>query len=144
MIKEIVRDIGILKTPATLVSLANAELAAQLVVDLMETAYEHRDRCLGLAAIQIGVPIQVIVVRNKDGQYIPMFNPRIIKRSNRSATLEEGCMSLDTTTPVSRPVSVDVMYQTRPLGRFIRESGCTGVYGRVIQHEIDHLKGVVI
>ena len=144
MIKEIVRDTEILKTPAMLVSRANAELAAQVVIDLMETAYEHRDRCLGLAAIQIGVPIQVIVVRNKEEQYIPMFNPRIIKRSNSVVSLEEGCMSLDTFTEVSRAIWVDIMYQNRPMGRFIRENRCVGVYGRVIQHEIDHLKGVII
>ncbi len=101
---------------------------------------------VGLAAPQIGV-LQRVLVHQADENAGPvaLVNPRIVERSETADTTEEGCLSLDAaglTVDVERPAEVVVEART-PTGVEIRIEAA-GLIARVIQHEVDHLDGVLI
>ena len=138
MIKEIVKDEEILTKKSETVSV---EEAKEIITDLLDTAKAHIDECAGLAAPQIGINKKVIVVR-KDDSFFPMINPMIIKRTGKKFLNHEGCLSLDGIRAVERYSSVLVTYVD---GRGKR---CTktfdGTLAIIVQHETDHLNGVLI
>ena len=99
---------------------------------------------VGLAAPQIGSLRRLAVLRSADdGPVVALCNPRIVWRSDEEDVAEEGCLSLgEITVEVSRPVAIRVEAQDlsgRPL-----ELEPEGFEARVIQHEVDHLDGVLI
>lgn len=147
MVKEIVRNTEILSRVSATVNKTNTAEAIQAVEDLIDTAMAHSDNCLGLAAIQIGVPLNIIVVRNGN-TYKPMINPVITWRSKDTKTVAEGCLSFDGLTDVTRPLGIEIMFQERIGGKFkrlrLRDNDTETPFARIIQHEIDHLKGVLI
>lgn len=115
-----------------------------LMDDMLETMYAAPG--IGLAAIQIGVPKQVIVMDlAREGEPpAPRYfvNPEIIATSDDVAVYEEGCLSVpEMYEDVERPASCRVRfldYQGE-----IRELDCEGLLATCIQHEMDHLKGVL-
>jgi peptide deformylase len=144
MIKDIVTDVEVLRRHGAAVTSANGRRATDTGRDLVDTAQAHSENCLGLAAIQIGVPLNVIVVRTGPDTYMKMFNPVIVRSSNTVSTIEEGCLSFpDKFVSVTRPVTVEVMYQVKP-GSSYKRITVGGATARIIQHECDHLKGVLI
>jgi peptide deformylase len=101
---------------------------------------------VGLAAPQLGV-LQRVLVHHADEEADPMalVNPRIVATSPESEVVEEGCLSLDAAgvvVEVERPLSVTVEART-PAGEELRFDA-EGLEARVIQHEVDHLDGVLI
>jgi peptide deformylase len=103
-------------------------------------------RGVGLAAPQVGVLQRVLVHQaDEDAEPVALVNPRIVASSDELEVMEEGCLSLNAagvTVEVERPVSVTVEAQT-PAGEPVSfEAG--GLEARVIQHEIDHLDGLLI
>lgn len=99
----------------------------------------------GLAAIQIGVPKRVIVALDKDAsELLIMINPIIKRVLNRSTVEREGCLSVPPSKwrPVSRPAKCDIEWMDFK-GNSLSKT-FTGHIARVIQHEIDHLDGVII
>ena len=145
MIKAIVKDPEVLSKVSEAVSSSDKDAEATLQ-DLIDTAMSYIDNCLGLAAVQIGVHKRIIVIRSGEG-FIPMINPTIVKRSDTRDTMEEGCLSLEGTRKVTRPVRIEIMYQRKVGGKYIRqtvENADSLPFARVIQHEIDHTKGVLI
>lgn len=147
MIKDIVKDTEVLQRLSAVVR-NNDKEAKQVVQDLLDTAKHHIDNCLGLAAVQIGVHKNIIVIRNGKG-FMPMVNPIILWKSNETATMEEGCLSFEGTRSVCRPVSIEVGYQESIGGRYHKVKLVDKVddkmpFARVIQHEIDHTKGALI
>lgn len=116
-----------------------------LLEDMLETMYDAQGR--GLAAVQIGVLQRVVVVDTdwKEGARNPRLfvNPEIVWSSDTLASREERCLSIpDTPKEVKRPDRVRVHYLD-PTGE-PREMEADGMLAMVIQHEVDHLDGVLI
>jgi peptide deformylase len=118
--------------------------ARKLMDDMLETMYDAPG--IGLAAIQIAVPQRVIVIDTaKEGEDPkPLFiaNPEITWRSEEIGEYEEGCLSIpDFFELVQRPREVKLRYLDRH-GEG-HELHATGLLSTVIQHEFDHLNGVL-
>ena len=136
MIRDIMKDETFLAQkaePATPDDLPVAQ-------DLLDTLTAHKDGCVGMAANMIGVNKQIIAFDN-EGKYMVMFNPEIIKKS-QPYEAEEGCLSLTGTRKAKRWQSIKVQYQNEQFQT--RFKTFTGWTAQIIQHEIDHCKGVLI
>jgi peptide deformylase len=115
-----------------------------LVDDMFETMYEAPG--IGLAAIQIGVPKRVIVMdlAKKDDPKEPrvFINPQVLWQSDEKATYEEGCLSIpEFYEEVERPSKVRVKFLD--LDGAEQELEASGLLATCLQHEIDHLDGVL-
>jgi len=115
-----------------------------LMDDMLETMYDAPG--IGLAAIQIGVPKRVIVMdlgRDETAREPRFFvNPEILWRSDETAPYEEGCLSIpEIYDEVERPSKVKLRYLNYR-GEQIEEDA-EGVFAVCIQHEMDHLEGVL-
>jgi peptide deformylase len=115
-----------------------------LVDDMFETMYEAPG--IGLAAIQVGVPKRVIVMdlAKKDDPREPLvfINPQVLWRSEEKATYEEGCLSIpEFYEEVERPAKVRVIFRDRTGAQ--QELEASGLMATCLQHEIDHLDGVL-
>ena len=138
MIKEIVKDENILTQKSEQVSIEEAQ---EIITDLLDTAKAHIDDCAGLAAPQIGINKRVVVIR-KDDSFFPMINPMIIKRTGQRFINREGCLSLEGVRSVERYTSVLVSYTD---GKGKRQTKTfNGMPAIIVQHEVDHLNGVLI
>ncbi len=116
----------------------------KLFDDLLETMYKAPG--IGIAAVQIGVPRRMLVVdTSKDGEERkPLFmaNPEITWTSEELSDYEEGCLSIpDYYEMVTRPASVKVRFLDRQGEP--QELAASGVLSTCIQHEVDHLNGVL-
>jgi peptide deformylase len=115
-----------------------------LIADMFETMYDAPG--IGLAAIQIGVPKRLVVIdtAKKDEERRPLclVNPEIIFRSEQLSAYEEGCLSIpDYYGEVERPARVRARFLDRD-GQ-IQELDAEGVLATALQHEIDHLNGIL-
>tara|TARA_B100001989_G_scaffold98939_1_gene69154 strand:+ start:1497 stop:2015 length:519 start_codon:yes stop_codon:yes gene_type:complete len=114
-----------------------------LINDMCETMYNAPG--IGLAAVQIGIPLRVVVVDiSKGEEKKPHFfvNPNIVWRSDKTSTYEEGCLSIPNQfAEIERPESCRVEYLD--LNNQIKEIEVSGLLSTCIQHEIDHLNGVL-
>ena len=136
MVREIMRDMIFLSQKAEFACPEDLP-AAQ---DLLDTLAAHREGCVGMAANMIGVSKRIIAFDN-EGQYMVMFNPKIIKNSGPYET-EEGCLSLTGTRKTRRWKNIKVQYQNEKFQTRVRTfSGWTA---QIIQHEIDHCEGILI
>ena len=112
----------------------------QVVIDLLDTLGANIDRCVGMAANMIGVRKNIIVVAAGPFQFA-MINPVITKKSGPFQT-EEGCLSLDGVRSCTRYEVIEVDYMDQ---NFERQHGkYSGWIAQVIQHEVDHCRGIVI
>lgn len=132
-----------LKTKAARVEKVDAEIA-RLMDDMLETMYAAPG--IGLAAPQVGVSRQVVVIdigkTEEDRQPIRMANPEIVWVSDDDNTYEEGCLSVpEHYAAVVRPRAVRVRYLDEQ--NEIREIEADGLLATVVQHEMDHLDGVL-
>jgi peptide deformylase len=110
----------------------------RLVDDMFETMDAARG--IGLAANQVGVSRRVAVV-DVEGDRFAMIDPRIIEAEGR-ATAEEGCLSIpEIFADVTRPDRVVIEALDADGNRYRKEA--TGLKARAIQHEIDHLDGIL-
>ena len=138
MIQPIMKDELFLAQKS--VPAVNCEEDIQVARDLLETLEAHKKGCVGMAANMIGVSKQIIAFDN-EGTYMVMFNPAIVKFSDRYEA-EEGCLSLTGTRKTKRWKSIKVQYQNEQFQtRFKTFSGWTA---QIIQHEIDHCNGIII
>ena len=119
---------------------ANPNEIGELIRDLIDTAEAHKERCVGLSAIQIGVPLRVCVVWNGE-RFIPFVNAVIYRHLGKKYEAEEGCMSLDCTRKVERFESVEIFHM---VGRKAIKSYVGGFMAEIIQHELDHFDGKLI
>ncbi|HZT27400.1 MAG TPA: peptide deformylase [Pseudolabrys sp.] len=115
-----------------------------LVEDMFETMYDAPG--IGLAAIQIGVPRRVVTMdlAKKDEPKAPQVfvNPEITWRSDEMAVAEEGCLSIpEYYEDVERPRAVKVKYLD--LDGKQHEVEAAGLFATCLQHEIDHINGVL-
>jgi len=116
----------------------------KLVDDLFETMYKAPG--IGLAAIQIGVPKRVITMdlSKKEDNHAPQvfINPEITWMSDQTETYEEGCLSIpEYYEEVERPAEVEVKYLG--LDGKSHEVQAKGLLATCLQHEIDHINGVL-
>ena len=110
----------------------------RLLDNMAETMYAEQG--VGLAAPQVGIPKRVVVI-DTEGELIELVNPVIVESSGNQ-TGEEGCLSIPGEyEEVSRAAEVTVRGQDRD-GQEITMTG-SGMLARAIQHEIDHLDGVL-
>ena len=120
-----------------------AEIRA-LADDMLETMYEAPG--IGLAAIQVAVPLRLITMdlSKKEGEKEPrvFINPEILSSSEELSVYEEGCLSIpEYYEEVERPAQVRVRFMD--IDGKIHEEDADGLYATCIQHEIDHLNGVL-
>lgn len=139
MVREIVKDIDVLQQKSCKTDHTSEE-CKNVIRDLIDTAEEHTDRCVGLSAIQIGVPLRVCVVFNGD-EFIPFVNPVITKRFGKKYIAEEGCMSLDGTRTVERFERIEIIRRT---GNGFVKKRFSGFMAEILQHELDHFDGKLI
>ena len=116
----------------------------QLMDDMLETMYDAPG--IGLAAPQVGELRRVIVldIDREEVKTGPLFmaNPEIIEASDEDLTYEEGCLSVpEHYSDVVRPARVTVRYLDRDGAT--REIACEGLLATCVQHEIDHLDGIL-
>lgn len=133
----------VLKQVSTPVEVVDDDLRV-LMDDMLETMYAAPG--IGLAAIQVGVPKRVIVMdlAAPDTPPEPRYfvNPEILWASEDTAPYEEGCLSVpDIYDEVERPARVKLKYLNYQGEEVIEDA--EGLYAVCIQHEMDHLKGVL-
>lgn len=136
MVRPIMRDIFFLSgksEPAT-------EMDKQAAIDLLDTLKAHEDGCVGMAANMIGVKKNIIAV-NVGFMNIAMFNPIITKKSGKFET-EEGCLSLEGVRKCTRYKEIEVEYQDMDFRK--KKQKFLGWTAQIIQHEVDHLSGIII
>ena len=113
---------------------------AAVVQDLLDTLQANREYCVGMAANMIGVLKNIIAI-NDNGDYLLMYNPEIIKSDGAYET-EEGCLSLDGVRKTKRYKKIKVRYLDRNFK--IKIKTYEGFTAQIIQHEVDHLSGIII
>ena len=136
MIRPIVRDmffLGQKSEPATKQDLSVGQ-------DLQDTLRANQDRCVGMAANMIGVKKKIIIV-NVGIMNVVMYNPVIVKKDTPYEA-EEGCLSLDGTRKTTRYQNIEVEFLDA--GWKKHRQKYSGWTAQIIQHECDHLAGIII
>ena len=105
MVREIIKDPEILQQVSKKIKPKEAK---QIIQDLIDTAEEHSDRCVGLSAIQIGEPVKVFIAFTGD-KFIPFVNPVITRYLGARYEAEESCMSLEGSRKVLRHRGVEIL-----------------------------------
>ena len=120
----------------------------RLADDMFETMYEAPG--IGLAAIQVAQPVRLITMdlakKSENGETTPQprvfINPEILSSSEEKSVYEEGCLSIpEYYEEVERPARVRVRFTD--LDGKLHEEDAEGLFATCIQHEIDHLNGVL-
>ena len=116
----------------------------ELMKDMLETMYSAKG--IGLAAIQIGIPKRIIVMdlSKEENKKLPMYfvNPVITEKNNEKKTYEEGCLSVPNQfAEIDRPNKCKVEYLDFDGNKQTIQA--EGLLATCIQHEIDHLEGIL-
>ncbi|MGV2828835.1 peptide deformylase [Myxosarcina sp. GI1(2024)] len=133
----------VLRQPAKRISKVDEKIAT-LIEDMLHTMYSSDG--IGLAAPQVGVNKQLIIIdcepNKAEDTSLVLINPKITKFGTRLCKAEEGCLSIPGVyLEVTRPDEIEVSYKNeRGKPSKLR---ATGLLSRVIQHEMDHLNGVM-
>ena len=136
MIKPINRDIIFLSQKSE----EATQKDTQTGKDLQDTLTANRERCVGMAANMIGVKKRIIIV-NIGFVNLVMYNPVILKKDSPYET-EEGCLSLDGVRKTVRYENIEVeCFDSSWKKHREKFSGWTA---QIIQHEMDHLEGIII
>lgn len=104
-------------------------------------AVMKKNNGIGLAAPQVGLNMRLAIVKTKDG-IIVLLNPKIMKKSWKQEIDEEGCLSVPGVfVLVKRPYKIKVVTTSMDGKEIVFEA--KGLFARVIQHEVDHLNGIL-
>ena len=136
MIRPIVRDAMFLRLksePATRQDVSVGQ-------DLRDTLNAHRETCAGMAANMIGVRKRVVIANAGLGDLV-LYNPVLLDRRDPYEA-EEGCLSLDGVRRATRYREIELEY--RDAGWNKRRQRFSGWFAQILQHELDHLDGVLI
>ncbi len=136
MIRPIMRTIEFLKQPSEPATMDDLSIAQ----DLLDTLKAHKGECVGMAANMIGERKRIIAFED-GGKYTVMFNPRLLKADDAFRT-EEGCLSLVGVREAKRYKSIKVEYQNEKMQTRLKTY--KGWTAQIIQHEMDHLEGIII
>lgn len=139
----------VLRAKAAEASLEDKDALRTLMDDLVETMH-HADGC-GLAAPQIGISTRVVVVDGREladrFEYLKdfhreMINPVVVYESPEKCEYNEGCLSIpNVDADITRPQTIRVRYINYDFEEV--EEELTGFAARMVQHELDHLDGVL-
>ena len=136
MVKKIVRDVFFLGQKSQEAVMEDASVGQ----NLQDTLTANREKCVGMAANMIGVRKRIIIV-NIGFINVVMYNPVILKRDTPYET-EEGCLSLEGVRKTTRYQNIEVEYLDGSWKKHRQKySGWTA---QIIQHEMDHLEGIII
>ena len=136
MVKKIVRDVFFLGQKSQEAVMEDISVGQ----DLQDTLTANREKCVGMAANMIGVRKRIIIV-NIGFINVVMYNPVILKRDTPYET-EEGCLSLEGVRKTTRYQNIEVEYLDGSWKKHRQKySGWTA---QIIQHEMDHLEGIII
>ena len=136
MIRAVVRDVFFLRQKSESATQGDLSIGQ----DLRDTLASNRDRCVGMAANMIGEKKRVIIV-NMGPVDVVMYNP-VITRKDSPFETEEGCLSLDGMRKTTRYQNISVEYRDGTWKK--RQQNYTGWIAQIIQHEMDHLEGIII
>ena len=136
MVKPIMRDVLFLGQKSE----EATEVDKQIIEDLKDTLKANRERCVGMAANMIGYRKRIIIVSMGFVDMI-MVNPVIVQKSQPYET-EEGCLSLDGVRKTKRYKKIRVRYMDENFQAHTQEYD--GYIAQIIQHECDHLEGIII
>jgi len=136
MVKKIVRDVFFLGQKSQEAVMEDTSVGQ----DLQDTLTANREKCVGMAANMIGVRKRIIIV-NIGFINVVMYNPVILKRDTPYET-EEGCLSLEGVRKTTRYENIELEYLDGSWKKHRQKySGWTA---QIIQHEMDHLEGIII
>ena len=136
MIRPIVRDTFLLQRKAKPADKNDIGIG----VDLIDTLNANRGRCVGMAANMIGENKRIIIV-NDGGNALVMFNPVILRKEQPYET-QEGCLSLDGVRTTTRYQIIDAEYTDMRWKK--NRKTFKGFTAQILQHEMDHLEGILI
>lgn len=136
MIKPIMKDILFLQQQSQEASQADLSNGK----DLQDTLLAHQDACVGLAANMIGVQKRIIIVSLGFGHLV-MYNPVLISKAKPYQTTE-SCLSLVGSRPTTRYEEIVVGYRNQDWQEVVMPF--TGFTAQIVQHELDHLEGILI
>ena len=144
MVRKIVTDTNFLSRRCE--RIYDMKLAREIAQDLLDTATHNNEvnekKCCGLAANQIGEDVRVIIAQMSSGKFEVFVNPVIVAHSKSTHMSTEGCMSLEGERTVERYDNIMVMSQSLS-GKWSKR-GFGGFTAVELQHEIDHLNGILI
>ena len=136
MVQKIVRDVLFLGKKSVIAQPEDIKEG----LDLQDTLRANSDRCVGMAANMIGVRKRIIIV-NMGIMNVVMFNPVIVHKDTPYEA-EEGCLSLEGVRKTTRYQNIVVEYFDT--GWKKRRQKYSGWTAQIIQHEVDHLDGIII
>ena len=136
MVKDIVRDTLFLSQKSTVTTKDDA----QVTQDLQDTLKAHRQTCVGMAANMIGYKKRTIIVSLGIMDMI-MHNPVILSKKGENET-EEGCLSLSGQRATKRYREIEVEFEDINFKK--QKQVFRDRVAQIIQHEMDHLEGILI
>ena len=136
MIRPIVRDIIFLGQRSEEAKKQDVSVGQ----DLQDTLKANQERCVGMAANMIGEKKRIIIV-NMGFLNVAMYNPVIVKKDTPYEA-EEGCLSLDGVRKTTRYQNIEVEYLDSNWKK--QRQKYSGWTAQIIQHEVDHLNGIII
>ncbi len=134
------------------------ERVRSVIKEMMDICHEKEEMTAGLSAPQIGENLNICICRRTDLEeesdkpietdilWEVLINPNIISFGKRTSTYWEGCLSVGEGpeglfAPVTRPSVINISYQD--INGNKKELTCKGFFSHVVQHEMDHLKGIL-
>ena len=136
MIKPINKDLLILSKK----SVDASKDDKQVIIDLVDTIRFHSNSCVGMAANMIGINKNIIAILVGPISIV-MVNPKIISKANMYTT-KESCLSLTGERETTRYKEIEVEYLDENFNR--QRQKYKDFIAQIIQHEIDHLNGIII
>ena len=137
MIKEIIKDkffLGLEAEDAT-------KEDSHIINDLYDTILKYKEHCVGLAANMIGYNKKILIYLSNDNKYKIIINPTILSYSTPYKT-NEGCLSLEGQRECIRYKKIKISYLDQNFK--IKIKTFTDFEAEIIQHEMDHFKGIII
>lgn len=136
MVKPICKDTFLLSQKSELATRDDMSV----VQDLLDTLKANETRCVGMAANMIGVRKRIIAI-NVGFANVAMINPVVVKKTD-AYEVEEGCLSLSGMRKTTRYQSIEVEYLDINWNK--QRNKYSGWIAQIIQHECDHLEGIII
>lgn len=137
MVRPVIKDVLFLSRESEPAGKEDIKTA----LDLADTLRANSSRCVGMAANMIGVLKRIIAVQTDSGILI-MLNPVITAHSKESYEASEGCLSLSGERTAKRYERITVEYKDLSMKK--QRGMYDGFTAQIIQHEIDHLFGILI
>ncbi len=137
MVKPIIKNKVFLSQPSKPANMLDVGVAN----DLLDTIKAHSSECVGMAANMIGY-LKTILVAEIDGDYLLMINPQIIDKSKDKYKTNESCLSLKGSRSAERYKVITVEYYDIKFKK--HRKTLRGFASQIVQHEMDHFKGIII